>query len=282
MVSTTYTSAILLSAAMALAASSDSAVSAFKQLGTDTATLDKDIQAFQQSQGINGALSIQTDSTKVLNDVQAVTKALGSVDQSSQSDGAAVVQAALSVLSSVTQALKDITSKASAFSAVGAGQIVTGDINQLQSATSDLEKAFYAQVNCAVVGSATSGFAAVNTGFASAASAFSASSQAWPGNPTTCAGGSGSSAAASSAAPSSAAASSAAASSAPASSAAASSAPASSAAASSAPATTVAQASSAAATTAAAASSTGVAQSNSGVKVAVGGLGVVAAAAFLL
>lgn len=293
-----YTAITLLALAAVANAQSCTQSSQTKTLLSSISTLksavekvDGEVKSFEQSQGITGAMSIQTDEGPIADALTQVTSDTNAIDLSSLQDceAQAIAQAIGDVSSSVVSLLSDLTSKASDLIAVGTQQIVANDLKQLVGGTYSLESAAYSKIPCQYGAQASSAFAGINAGFSSCAAAYSytigSSAPAATCVSTTLSGGSGSGSAAATSAAATSAAASAPASSAAAVTSGAASAAASSAAAS-APASAAASGSAAASAPAqasgSAAASSGIAQSNGASMVGVSAVAALVGGAALL
>ncbi|CAN6634611.1 hypothetical protein TRVA0_014S02608 [Trichomonascus vanleenenianus] len=144
-----------------------------------------DINSWQTSSGLLGALPIATQANKVLQNVKQVNTDLSALSPT-DCDVATIISQLTDSAPSITATLQAITNRAADFSTAGATSVVVSQLNDLASATMALIGTTYQKVPCQSVGQAFDALNDIIAAFASAQKAYDQTVTSAPAQPSTC------------------------------------------------------------------------------------------------
>lgn len=165
-----------------------SLVSALSKLGADSNSVAADVNGFEASDGLLGALAIQNGYNTISSDVvtaNSFASALASGLPSCNQD--AVVTQLNSMAPNVVALLQALVAKNTAFSSVGADGIVYADLTNLEPQVHTLENGAYSKLECSAIQAIYGGIVSINDNFGSALAAYGATASAAPTTPASCA-----------------------------------------------------------------------------------------------
>lgn len=162
------------------------AISALSNLGDKLDVTSAAVDSFEKSQGISGALKIQTSEADIESAATDVTKKTSALSDLDDCDSKALADAANGAGSKIISLLDALTKKQPDLSSVGTADIVKNDLTSLESKLGEFMTAAYQKSTCAGVDQLAPGFDKLNTAYADAFKAYGGSSSGAVSKPANC------------------------------------------------------------------------------------------------